>query len=282
MRYDRATFFSYIRQAPFGGRLTQQQVDGVSLILDHWNATNPDGDVRHLAYILATAFHETGNRMVPVREGFAKDDASARRILSKYTYAKPDKTTGHAYYGRGLVQITHKANYDRMGKILGLDLVNNPDLALDANVSAKIIIEGMTRGVSNKGDFTKYSLEDFFNKTVDNPYEARKIVNALDKAGLIESYYHHFLNSLRAATHAESVGERPQEVTPKTARADGPETLLKDKTTVGAVILGSGGFFGSLIGAINNPWALGAFVVLAIGAFLVITGRVELKYKKGA
>lgn len=36
---------------------------------------------------------------------------------------------GVRFKGRGLVQITGRANYDRYGKLLGVDLVNNPPLA---------------------------------------------------------------------------------------------------------------------------------------------------------
>jgi len=46
---------------------------------------------------------------------------------------------GFKYRGRGFIQITGKENYDKIGKIIGVDLVNNPDLANDTEVAAKII-----------------------------------------------------------------------------------------------------------------------------------------------
>ncbi len=33
---NRETFFAYARRAPFGGRLTQSQVQGLNKILDEW------------------------------------------------------------------------------------------------------------------------------------------------------------------------------------------------------------------------------------------------------
>lgn len=47
---------------------------------------------------------------------------------------------GWKYRGRGIVQLTGKANYEKFGKMAGLDLVNNPDLASDPVNAAKIAI----------------------------------------------------------------------------------------------------------------------------------------------
>lgn len=80
---DYKKFFSFVRAAPFGGRLTQLQVDGTKSIIQAFLAAGGT-DERHLAYILATAFHETGGRMVPVREGFKSSDAAARAHVKRY------------------------------------------------------------------------------------------------------------------------------------------------------------------------------------------------------
>lgn len=61
------TFFAYARRAPFGGRLTQAQIDGMTAILKEWDKRKLL-DNRWLAYMLATAFHETGGKMQPLRE----------------------------------------------------------------------------------------------------------------------------------------------------------------------------------------------------------------------
>lgn len=46
---------------------------------------------------------------------------------------------GFKYRGRGLIQITGKANYQRYGKRLGLPLVEQPELALDLDVAARVL-----------------------------------------------------------------------------------------------------------------------------------------------
>jgi predicted chitinase len=47
---------------------------------------------------------------------------------------------GFKYRGRGIIQLTGKDNYTKYGKMLGLDLVNNPDLAADPKVAAQIAV----------------------------------------------------------------------------------------------------------------------------------------------
>lgn len=58
---------------------------------------------------------------------------------------------GMRFKGRGFIQLTGRANYEEYGRKLGVDLVNNPDLALDPKISAKIMVEYFAeRGVDNK------------------------------------------------------------------------------------------------------------------------------------
>ena len=77
---NRRAFFDKVRPALFG-RMTQAQVDGIERLIEAFLAAcaagHGTGDHRHLAYILATSFHETGRRMQQVREGFADSDAEA-------------------------------------------------------------------------------------------------------------------------------------------------------------------------------------------------------------
>jgi len=122
---DRTAFFAALRRRTcgvFGTSLSQSQVDGINGILDAF-ATHGDGRDKTLAYALATAYHETGARMVPVREGFAKDDVSARWIVAKREYGQPAGKYDHVLYGRGQVQLTWLKNCDASSKDAGYDLV---------------------------------------------------------------------------------------------------------------------------------------------------------------
>ena len=48
---------------------------------------------------------------------------------------------GPKFIGRGILQLTGRANYESMSKILGVDLVNKPELACDPVISTKIACE---------------------------------------------------------------------------------------------------------------------------------------------
>lgn len=51
-----------------------------------------------------------------------------------------ERGDGWRFHGRGYIQLTGRYNYTRDGRELGLDLVNNPDLAADRTVAADIAI----------------------------------------------------------------------------------------------------------------------------------------------
>lgn len=174
----------------------QKQVDSINLILDECKANNVC-DNRKVAYILATAVHEVGKSLQPVREGFAQTNQGAinavtalfnKGVISK-NYALP--VNGKSYYGRGFVQLTWDYNYKLAGQKLGIDLYNNPDLALHGNVASKILVRGMLEGW-----FTGRKLDQYFNDTTTDWTNARRIVNGTDKADLIASYAVKFHNAM--------------------------------------------------------------------------------------
>jgi predicted chitinase len=119
-----------------------------------------------IAYILATVQHETANTFRPVREGLNLSDIWRRYNLRYYPY-----------YGRGYVQITWKNNYQKFGDLIGVDLVNNPDLALRADISLFILLYGFKHG-----SFTGKSLNNYCRDGVTDFVNARRVINGMDKA----------------------------------------------------------------------------------------------------
>lgn len=187
---DRAKFFSSIRATLFNGKINPSQVRGIDAILNEWERQRLT-DLRWLSYMIGTVYHETGRTMQPVEEigrGKGKDYGLKLKMGRGPGRRIPYTTPDHIYFGRGLVQITWYENYELMGRLLGIDLLNHPEKALEMDTSVRIMFEGMMRGSSSFGDFTGRCLEQYFYGTTADWVNARKIINSLDCAPLIASY----------------------------------------------------------------------------------------------
>lgn len=199
-KIDRDAFYSLCNKS-FPKYLFKDQArktfDG---IFDYWETTQYE-DKRWLAYIFATAYRESAGTMQPVREGLCKTNQCSINAVTKLmvknkrpkseNYAIPDEN-GRSYYGRGLVQITHKRNYLRVSQSLGWSdsLVTNPDLALDRDKAIAILIEGSVQGMFSKnknGEWRKLSL--YLNETKTDWLSARKIINPGSKRAHIPAKY---------------------------------------------------------------------------------------------
>jgi putative chitinase len=67
--------------------------------------------------------------------------ASGKEYNGRTDLGNTQPGDGPRFKGRGLLQITGRANYDRYGKALGVDLVNNPTQAAEPALSLKIACE---------------------------------------------------------------------------------------------------------------------------------------------
>lgn len=186
------SLFNRIRGELCGGRLSTAQGQGINAILAGC-ARHGLNDHRHIAYLLATAFHETAGRFQPLRETLAKTDAEAiDRLERAYEagrlpqvsapYWRPDEA-GRSWFGRGFVQLTHKRNYQAMSVALGVDLVADPGRALNMATAADILVFGMRDGL-----FSGVGLGDVFTATASDWTGARCIVNGQDRAELVAGY----------------------------------------------------------------------------------------------
>ncbi|MHC2298134.1 glycoside hydrolase family 19 protein [Rhizobium mongolense] len=216
---NRAHFYASVRSLIFGGSLAQSQVDGMEALLDG-AATMQIADQRHVAYVLATPMIETGGTYQPIVENLNYSEQGLRRTFPKY-FSAPDAKAyarqpqrianrayanrmgngdegsgdGWLYRGRGYCQITGKNNYRRFSDLLGIDLLNNPDLALQDDIAAKIIILGMRDGL-----FTGKKLRDYFTATSSDWINARRIINGLDRAADIAGFAKLFNTALQDAS----------------------------------------------------------------------------------
>jgi hypothetical protein len=98
---------------------------------------------------LATIGVETGS-FAPIPEWASGDEYEGRADLGN-----TQSGDGRRYKGRGLIQITGRANYRTYGNLLGIDLEGNPDLALDPNVAAQVFIL-VNGGLNGWADFISF------------------------------------------------------------------------------------------------------------------------------
>ena len=151
-------------------------------------AADPNiSDVRWASYMLATVKHECADTWTPVPE--RGPDA----YFDKYNAGTPlgirlgstNPDDGFRFRGRGYVQITGRANYDRLSRALemGDQLIDDPDLALNPEIAYRIMSYGMRAGA-----FSGKKLGDYINGNMCDYYNGRKIINGLDRAGTIRDY----------------------------------------------------------------------------------------------
>jgi hypothetical protein len=203
MVFARKTFFDAVRVSLFDGVLKRRQVAGLTAILDGVSDVREIDD-RWLAYMLATAHHETGRTMQPVRETFAASDSRAIALLDSAfedgslpsvsaPYWRRD-AEGKTWLGRGLVQLTHKINYEKMALATGIDLVSRPERAMELSVAVNILFIGMETGA-----FTGRRLGQSFSESTEDWAGARRIINGRDRAELVAGYGRRYLAAIRQA-----------------------------------------------------------------------------------
>lgn len=186
---DAKAFFDYVRSSLFNGRLTSKQVSGMEAKIAAFRAAG--FRLSWAAYALATSYHETAKKMQPVREGLNASEAWRKRNLRYYPW-----------YGRGDVQLTWEENYVRADKKLGLNgrLVADLDLALDPEISAKIMVQGMQAGWFAGDKSGRHTLQRHLPNNVGTALQfksARRIINGTDKAQQIAGYALEFQEALR-------------------------------------------------------------------------------------
>lgn len=234
---NRQAFYAALRRrgsGVFGTSLSQGQVTGIEGILDE--AERRGTPLKWLAYMLATTYHETGARMVPVdeslnysvqglidtfgrhrisvdqarrygRSGSRKADQQAIANIvyggkwGRENLGNVAPNDGWRYRGRSLVQTTGRRNYTKFG------MQDNPDKAMQIPVSVRMLFDGMEQGIYTGKALGDYA--DYLNM--------RKVINGTDKAEKVRDYAVAFESALRLGGYG---------MTPKPRPATGPEMDL--------------------------------------------------------
>lgn len=94
---------------------------------------------------------------------------------------------GNKYPRRGFVQVTGKRNCADWSKRLGINLIDDADLALHPKYAAIINFEGMIGGT-----FSGKRLQQYFKGSQADWIGARSIVNPCNRAQMIANYARKF------------------------------------------------------------------------------------------
>jgi hypothetical protein len=196
MQFERDTFFAQFRLN--FGPLVQTQVDGLNFILGHAEDDSSDWqNLSQFSYGLATFMWETAHHFTPVTE-FGQPS-----YFDKYNAGTPigrmlgntQPGDGFRFRGRGYVQITGRANYERIGRLLEVDLIGNPEQALDPEIAYRIAAGGMQHGW-----FTGRKLVQYIPSDTDPQFQpARQIINGMDHASDIAALAVKMMATLKSA-----------------------------------------------------------------------------------
>ena len=202
MRFERETFFAHFRQN--FGPLVQTQVDGLNFILARAEDDSDDWqNLSQLSYGLATFMWETAHHFTPVTE------FGQRSYFDKYDAGTPvgrmlgntQPGDGFLFRGRGYVPITGRANYERIGRLLVVDLIGDPEKALDPEIAYRIAAGGMQHGW-----LTGRKLGQFIPSDSDPQFQpARQIINGMDHASDIAALAVKMATTLKAAEAAVTI-----------------------------------------------------------------------------
>lgn len=226
---DKKKFFDSLRPHV---NLTTENVMGLSKMIDLGLEYKEQRN--QFAYILATVWWETGQRVQPIREAFWLSESWRRKNLRYYPY-----------YGRGLVQTTWKENYRKIGDMVGYDFVSDPDAIMDWKYAGKAVFEAM-----NSGAYTGKSLDNYIDDIDETDDEdlreyiaARRIINGTDKAKTIANLSLRFENALKAGGYPLKPTGKPVQSVPEKSQPDvfetpvaRPEAPVKETTVSGLLV----------------------------------------------
>lgn len=131
-----------IKAMDAGGITDQKSKAMLMANLDHESGgfTKNEENLNYSAKRLQEVFPKYYSTPEAARADAGNPEAIANKVYGG-RMGNTEAGDGYKYRGRGDIQLTGKNQYEDMGKKLGVDLVNNPDLAKDPKISAQIAVQ---------------------------------------------------------------------------------------------------------------------------------------------
>lgn len=203
---DYGKFYDWLRQNDMlGPKISATEFEGCDRIIracakDRWG-------ISWVAYALATTYHEVNGTMQPIKE--IGNGAYFKRMYD-IQGNRPEKARelgnltpgdGARFAGRGYVQLTGRTNYHRATQKLremgfSVDLIADPEQAMQPEIAAAILVAGM-----REGWFTGRDIDD--DLPAVGPASrvqfiaSRDIINGRDRQDLIAGYAMNFQTALQ-------------------------------------------------------------------------------------
>jgi murein DD-endopeptidase MepM/ murein hydrolase activator NlpD/predicted chitinase len=144
-------------------------------------------DPAQIAYLLATAKHETG--FVNLKEIWGPTSTQLG-YEGRSDLGNNRPGDGKRFLGRGLVQVTGRTNYTYWSKRLGQNFLDYPEKLESPEYAVITLVEGC-----RDGTFTTRKLGDYVGNGRKDFEGARAVVNGSDRAALIAGYAEEYLKS---------------------------------------------------------------------------------------
>jgi hypothetical protein len=186
---DRDFFYSGYRQAY--GPIKEKVFKALESNLLRFDVSEVFTRKSEIAFAFGNMKKETNGTYLPKKEGYylnvLSDQARVNILYAYYMINNrsaiktifPNGRTGINYLGRGDIQLTHIGNYRWVGDEMGIDLVSDPDKALEPDIAFRIMEVFLAKGLP------KYFSEKNFNYDTSF-YYSRRLINGLDAAREIE------------------------------------------------------------------------------------------------
>ena len=219
------------------------------------------------AHFWAQAAHETGGLRL-LHEVWGPTDAQ-KRYEGRKDLGNTEPGDGYLFRGRGIFQLTGRANYVAMGNKIGIDLVADPEKAADPEISLRIACEyWKSRKINVCAD-------------ADDVVAVTKKINGGTNG--LQDRKANLAHAKKMWVHAED--EQPVEPT---------KTMAESKQGNSAIAVGALGsvgaakeivaqvqdandLFGTVMGLVSNPQFLMMAAIVGLGAAIWIWRKKHLE-----